>query len=378
IPPIAATPLYYPTTQRCKSTTEEALGRTIYEGFQRVVILKQQVRVTDVKWRQFLDDFRQGCVKSEDVSMLDSITLTNPKCIPTDFESDKWKDCCLITPRNSVRLRWNDACVRQHCRRTGNQLFKCPAQDTCAEQRSRRPISLYKKFVSIKNASSMRNPHKGKREKNGLPDEVLIAIGIKVMVTWNVNTNIDVTNGARGVIVGIKLDPSEAPFDESTPIVTLTKLPIYILVKLDRTRATALPGLDKGVIPIVPTSKSYGITVPVVQKDNQVKLIKRNVQRLQFPITPAYAFTDYRSQGQTISAAIVDIATPPRGQLKRPNVYVALSRCSGLENIRILRDFDRTILKKPLELELKQEDERLEALNLETEQWWDEIKQKRE
>ncbi|OAX36992.1 hypothetical protein K503DRAFT_694053, partial [Rhizopogon vinicolor AM-OR11-026] len=32
-------------------------------------------------------------------------------------------------------------------------------------------------------------------------------------------------------------------------------------------------------------------------------------------ITPAYAFTDYRSQGQTISHTIIDIGTPPTGGL---------------------------------------------------------------
>ncbi|KAG8793356.1 hypothetical protein FRC12_002950 [Ceratobasidium sp. 428] len=196
------------------------------------------------------------------------------------------------------------------------------------------------------------------------------------MVTWNVDTNIDVTNGARGVIVGIKLDPDEPPFEEINPVVTLTRMPAYILVKLDRTRAIPLPGLDEGVLPVVPASKSYSIMMPIVQKDGLVVPVRRSVNRLQFPITPAYAFTDYRAQGQTISAAIVDISKPPTGgQLDRPNVYVALSRCSGLDNIQILRDFDREILRQPMEIELKKEDERLESLDSLTEMWWKEISQ---
>ncbi|KAH9943738.1 hypothetical protein B0H21DRAFT_695357, partial [Amylocystis lapponica] len=53
----------------------------------------------------------------------------------------------------------------------------------------------------------------------------------------------------------------------------------------------------------------------------------------------AYAFTDYRSQGQTISFVIVDIASPPSGSdLTLFNVYVALSRSSGRHSIRLLRD----------------------------------------
>ncbi|KAG8736123.1 hypothetical protein FRC10_009668 [Ceratobasidium sp. 414] len=114
----------------------------------------------------------------------------------------------------------------------------------------------------------------------------------------------------------------------------------------------------------------------VVQKDGLVKPVKRTVQHLQFPITPAYAFTDYRLQGQTISAAIIDIACPPTGgKLNQPNVYVVLSRCSGRDNIQILRDFDRNILKKLLEPELTKEDEWLEALDSPTERFWDLINQ---
>ncbi|KAF8478323.1 hypothetical protein JB92DRAFT_2601607, partial [Gautieria morchelliformis] len=69
-------------------------------------------------------------------------------------------------------------------------------------------------------------------------------------------------------------------------------------------------------------------------------------------LTAAYAFTDYRSQGQTLPCVIVDIATPPTGGLTPFNAYVALSRSSGSEFLRL-------------------EDERLEALDIETAAWWE-------
>ncbi|KAF8577179.1 hypothetical protein K439DRAFT_1365332, partial [Ramaria rubella] len=53
------------------------------------------------------------------------------------------------------------------------------------------------------------------------------------------------------------------------------------------------------------------------------------------------------SQGQTIPYIIIDIVRPPTGgRLTLFNVYVALLRSSG------------------------QEDERLQELNLKTEEWW--------
>ncbi|KAF8119744.1 hypothetical protein EV363DRAFT_1146192, partial [Boletus edulis] len=97
------------------------------------------------------------------------------------------------------------------------------------------------------------------------------------------------------------------------------------------------------------------------------------INRIQLPLTPAYAFTDYRSQGQTINHAIIDIATPPSGSLTPFNVYVALSRCRGRESIRLLRDFDEKLLMSHPSEYLRLEDERLVKLDQDTRRWWDKV-----
>jgi len=43
-------------------------------------------------------------------------------------------------------------------------------------------------------------------------------------------------------------------------------------------------------------------------------------------ITATYAFTDYKSQGQTIEYVIVDLGKPASGELNGFNAYMALSR----------------------------------------------------
>ncbi|OAX41193.1 hypothetical protein K503DRAFT_767869, partial [Rhizopogon vinicolor AM-OR11-026] len=76
------------------------------------------------------------------------------------------------------------------------------------------------------------------------------------------------------------------------------------------------------------------------------------------------------SQGQTISHTIIDIGIPPTGGLTPFNVYVALSRSRGQDNIRLLRDFDekRLLMMHPCEY-LQIEDERLVRLDNETKMW---------
>jgi ATP-dependent exoDNAse (exonuclease V) alpha subunit len=165
-----------------------------------------------------------------------------------------------------------------------------------------------------------RPPKKGRRRHDkGLPESIHISIGMKVMVTNNLQTDLDITNGARGIITDIILNPDEPPLEEG-PVVTLKFLPECILVKLSRTRAAALPGLDEGVIPIQHISMKTQIHI-------RGKL--QTATRTQFPITGAYSFTDYRAQGQTIPYVVVDIASPPTSGLSLFNLYVALSRSSG-------------------------------------------------
>jgi hypothetical protein len=63
-------------------------------------------------------------------------------------------------------------------------------------------------------------------------------------------------------------------------------------------------------------------------------------------MTAAYAFMDYRSQGQTIPYVLVDIAQPPTGSLSLFTLYIALSRSSGQDTIRLLQDFDEQTFQK--------------------------------
>ena len=96
-------------------------------------------------------------------------------------------------------------------------------------------------------------------------------------------------------------------------------------------------------------------------------------RKRQLPLTPAYSFTDYRSQGQTIQNIIIDIGNPPSGTLTPFNIYVALSRARGRNQIQLLRDFDDKLLTKHPSEYLRLEDERLGDLETKTDEWWQRI-----
>ena len=147
-----------------------------------------------------------------------------------------------------------------------------------------------------------------------------IAVGMKVMVMSNIETNLDVTNGARGEIVDIILHPDE-PTLEDGPVVKLKYLPAYVLVRLTCTRASQLEGLDEGIIPVNMATQNFQTKV----REANGKYITQSVCHQQYPMTAAYGFTDYCSQGQTLPYVTVDIAKPTSSSLELFNLYVTLS-----------------------------------------------------
>ena len=379
-PPVACSKreaLYHPISTN--DSMDMQIGRRIYEEFTTVVILKEQMRVTDPTWRDFLVHLRHGRVETRHLKMLRTLLLkqlsvnptqaspltSDPSIItpsysppdppainsPIDFNSLPWSDAALITPRHAVRTRWNEAAARKWCSHSQHHLFVCPGLETIKGS----PLSLEERYALANHTKNS----KGRRKKD-LPETIHLAIGMKVMVTSNLQTDLDITNGARGVIEDILLNRDEPPLEVGS-IVTLKFLPECVLVKLDRTRAAALPHLGEGVIPIQPVSSKIQI---------RVRGKSRTVTRMQFPITGAYAFTDYRAQGQTIPYVVVDTASPPSSRLSLFNLYVALSRSSGRGTIRLLREFDDDTFLQGHEPELTEEDERLERLDEVTGEWW--------
>ena len=354
-PPVAAKrgeALYRPL-DITKDTIDAQLGRRIYDEFTKVVVLRQQNRVTDPDWKSMLTRLRMGDITDDDITMLKSLVLTPAAMNTPEMLAPEWRDACLITPRHSVRIHWNDAALKQWSARSGNRILVCTAEDTLTSKKT------------SKNARIL--PTDGNRTEKQWktpPRTLHIAVGMKVMITENLETDLDITNGARGHIVRIVLDPNEPALTDDT-IVHLKYLPIYILVKLDRTKASRLPGLETGVIPIEPRTTSMKFTVEEAGETNQ-----RLGSRRQYPFTAGYAVTDYKAQGQNMECVFVDIARPPRGTISLFNLYVALSRSSGRSTIRLLRDFDARVLCQKHDAFLLAEDDRINQLDRTTRHAW--------
>lgn len=338
LPPVANSKrkLYHSSPQDDSSN----YGRTFFKQFEIVVKLEEQMRIVDAEWDAILMRARTGDCTSQDIEELRKLVLSNAECEIPDFNASLWNDAVLVTPRNGSRVYWNEQKLVQHCRATGHTHYVLYARDTTKGD----VLTLQQQLV----VACLKL-----EETNNLPNKVEMAVGMKAMVLTNIDTDSHLANGSRGIITDIVLDPRETVDVQVSSKIVLQYPPAAILFKPLFGGNKTVPGLPRGVIPIFPSRRSFSL---------KGGCRKTTIDREQYSLTPAYAFTDYKAQGQTMESVIVDLGKPPSGKLTAFNAYVALSRGRGRATIRLLREFDAKLFTTHPSEELRKEDDRLNRL----------------
>ena len=323
--------------------TLSQLGRSLFEQFNIVVKLDEQMRITDPIWDRILQRSRSGECTQDDITEINNLVLSNPHCHVPDFSIEPWSGCVLVTPRNAVQALWNELMVTGLCRRTGQVRYIVTASDVCDGHTLSRTQRLAVAHLKLE-------------QTNRLPNKIVLAIGMKTMVLTNIAPDADLANGSRGVVSDIILNAKEELPSPLPDTVHLQHPPAAILFQPLNGHGHQIDGLPPNTIPIFPLQKTFrlgGRTGPTIHRE-------------QFSLCPAYAFTDFKSQGQTMEHVIVDLAKPPSGSLTGFNAYVALSRSRGRNTIRLLRDFDEKLFTSHPNIKLRAEDNRLAVLEQQT------------
>ena len=135
----------------------------------------------------------------------------------------------------------------KYCQSNAQQLFICAPYNTVGNQ----PVTLSKKFAIVAKQTGCGSKID---EQGRLPDEVMLGIGMKVMVTFNVEMDLDIVNGARGEIIKIVLDENETNY---LPMQSIIQLPVkypptYVLIRMKPSKVSSLEGLEQNIIPLMP------------------------------------------------------------------------------------------------------------------------------
>jgi len=311
-------------------------GALLWRQVTRVVeLVKNQRHSDDPQYAKFLDRLRvRECKKGSILEASDYdylCTRTLDRLVKDPVTMSSFRDAPIIVGSKDLRDRLNARLIAYHAGEKNTIPFLYHSRDLVRS--SRVPHDIQHLLWDI--PSSINHDALGR-----LP----LFIGMKVMITENLAFANGIVNGTEGIVWGIKYsEESGKRFAEV----------VYVLVEGCRIQ---FEGLPVDVVAIFPVSKG----IPYVWLQT-TSLGAKQFSCLQLPLLPSYAYTDFKSQGRTLTKVIVDLATA-RGQ----GIYVMLSRVKSLQGLAILRYFPANKIFERISSELRDELCRLSQLARET------------
>ncbi len=314
------------------------MGAYLWRSVQTVVMLRRNQRQSeDPEYAALLSRVRVGqCVTNtpgvrSDIEVLrgrELVRLANRE--PGTLSS--FRDAPVIVGRKKIRDLLNARLIEHHARQLQQEVHLYHSQDSIARAA----------VVAEVRGELWRLPSSACGDA---PGRLPLFPGMKVMVQENLAFSKNVVNGAEGIVRDIKYRVEEG-----------RRVAVAVYVQISGA-GRVCEGLEDDVVPIFPETTSFKY---VLAEDGVC--CQKTVSRLQVPLLPAYAYTDYKSQGKTLERAIVDLESAQSIQ----GIYVMLSRVKSLRGIAILRPFSPEKLQAHISEELRVELRRLERLDQDT------------
>ena len=307
---------------KSKFEIDKKVGQNLWKQVNHIVLLDEQMRVTDRPYQALLNRLREGKCTDADFEMLNRRVVGHSVEQIAPIAGNP-----IIAPGNKLVMSLNNTFVASHSQH--KKVHISTAKDST--QKKRLPstlIDMIKDFPSTKT--------------NGLPRELPLFVGMPVNLTDNIATELGLTNGTTGVVKSILFE-CEEEITGGTGFNHLDNIPDCVIVEVDDCSMNPLDGLAPNHIPIFPKAGSFKVQIPG-RKD------PININRTHFPIVPRFACTAHRSQGATLTKAIIDLVVPEgkKGGVEINFSYVPLSRVRALRDLTILRPFDPSILNAPI------------------------------
>ncbi|KAK4699453.1 ATP-dependent DNA helicase PIF1, partial [Phenoliferia sp. Uapishka_3] len=323
-----------------------------------VILLDEQMRQdpAQVEFMKTLRKVRFRECDAEDYHLLQQRILGTPGG-PT-LHSPGWLDTLFIVQRHTLRREVNRRRAITHAQSLNQPLFLSPAI-----------YSSKKVNITSKEVRMLRNLPPKKHDN--LESVLYLTLGMPLVLYENSHTSQGITNGAYGTLVGIQLHPDSCatPNPVGFQEIVLSHPPALLLVLLATSHKyrKELSDLPPDTIPVI---TRHGTAKLVLEqwKDAQGKghSHSTSIQIEQCPVSPAWAVTDYRIQGDTTPLITADLSPPTGGSIDPAAAYVAMSRVTTFEGLSFLRDFPIRVLRGGLEQDLRDELARQESQQAKT------------
>lgn len=285
LPPVGGTPLFKRHTAGLPAIAIK--GQTAYRAINKTIRLTQIMRqggetLEMIQFRETLDQLRN-----------DNLSVVN-------WEFLKERAACNLHPDevasfdNALRLYFTNREVNEY---NHEKLKNCgqPIKKIVAEHSG----------IGAKTAT---------REKaDNLSGEIDLCLGARVMLTTNLWVENGLVNGSQGKVRDIVWEEGKDPSKD---------LPLAIMVEFDQYKGPFFE--DTNTVPIFTSTTKY-------QVNNQ------DCERTQFALSVAYAITIHKSQGLTLSKAVLNLEEKDF----RPGLsYVGISRVIARKGLLFETSFD--------------------------------------
>lgn len=329
-PPICATPLYTPISDRNgrgKDDVPRRLGRLAWKTVNAVISLTEQERMKgDPEYARAVNNLRIRQCSQQDIDLFNSRVIKsvdNPNGV--DMSANDKVNSTAIVSTNLLRENINARKARANCQGPNSPtLITCGARD-----------DIVSGPCSSEIIKHLLNMNMSKLTADGaLPGFVPLYVGMPVILRHkNISTELHITNGSQGIVRQINTE-------QTSYGITYAKT---IIVEFPKSKAT-FADLPDHYFPIVPISWSFAM------KFNG-ELIR--VNRHQVPIQPAFAVTGHSAEGKTLPNVLVNLH---EGGFA---AYVAASRPTSRNGLCLTRPVTLEMLNRPIPYDLQIENKRL-------------------
>ena len=315
-----------------KRAQAKVLGKLLWLSIETIVILREVVRQSGSENKQFVDllqRLRTGICTQEDYGLLKSRVLQEV----TLTVDEGWRMAPVIVSNNATRDAINVRATQAFAARTGKDLQWYHAVD------------MHKR-VEIKDAGlieKLEKQHSG-QTKHRLR-RIPLVMGMPVSINQNFDVRAGVVNGSWGTLRAVRYETGQDGRRYLTSGV----------VEIRDADQVEMVDLPKHHFPVLPD-------VTEINFENNTSHRRCMIKRRQVPMEPGFAITAHKAQGKTMSRVVVDLA----GCSGTEQPYVMISRCTSLEGLIILRNFEFKKITCRQSEDLRREGERLELLRLQT------------
>lgn len=281
--PVCARPLYYPTANNPYS---EIFGQHLWQNF-KTFQLRKIMRQNEKPFQRALNNLAQGKLTSSDIKLFNSRTFPS---LPTD---EDLHDAIHLFARNGDVDTFNS----QVLRKMKGEGTICTASDVLQGHGSH--LARRQLLYSVSKCTT--------QQTMGIPKDLTLKVGAIYMMTYNVNTDDGLCNGATGTLK--KIDFGEEG----------GKKPLRLWVKFDEPSVgSALRNKNHARMQNLKIPSDWTpiehITVTIRTRKN----CSLKINRKQYPLTVDHALSVHKSQGQSLKKVVVHLQRKMHRQLLWP------------------------------------------------------------